>query len=74
MRTDFFNRLAELEQRHEALQLLPNEEIAPGNGIFKRYKHPVVTAKHTPIFWRYDLNPQSNPHLMERFIKMPTLP
>jgi 4-O-beta-D-mannosyl-D-glucose phosphorylase len=67
MRTDFFNRLSALEQRHEALQQLPNEEITPGNGIFKRYKHPVLTAKHTPLFWRYDLNPQSNPHLMERF-------
>lgn len=67
MRTDFFNRLSELEKRHEALQSLPNEEIMPGNGIFKRYKHPVLTAKHTPLFWRYDLNPQNNPHLMERF-------
>lgn len=67
MRTDFFNRLSELEKRHEALQSLPNEEITPGNGIFKRYKHPVLTAKHTPLFWRFDLNPQNNPHLMERF-------
>lgn len=67
MRNDFFNRLSALEQRHEALQQLPNEEIIPGNGIFKRYKHPVLTAKHTPLFWRYDLNPQTNPYLMERF-------
>jgi 4-O-beta-D-mannosyl-D-glucose phosphorylase len=67
MRNDFFNRLSALEQRHEALQQLPNEEITPGNGIFKRYKHPVLTAKHTPLFWRYDLNPQTNPYLMERF-------
>lgn len=67
MRTDFFNRLSELEKGHEALQSLPNEEITPGNGIFKRYKHPVLTAKHTPLFWRYDLNPQNNPYLMERF-------
>jgi len=67
MRTEFFNRLSELEKRHEELLSLPNEEITPGNGIFKRYKHPVLTAKHTPLFWRYDLNPQNNPHLMERF-------
>lgn len=67
MRTEFFNRLPELEKRHEELLSLPNEEITPGNGIFKRYKHPVLTAKHIPIFWRYDLNPQNNPHLMERF-------
>ncbi|HEX2848780.1 MAG TPA: glycosidase [Chitinophagaceae bacterium] len=67
MRTEFFNRLSELEKRHEELLSLPNEEITPGNGIFKRYKYPVLTAKHTPLFWRYDLNPQNNPHLMERF-------
>ena len=67
METDFFNRLSDLEKRHEALVLLPNEEMTPDNGIFKRYKHAVLTAGHTPLFWRYDLNPQSNPHLMERF-------
>ncbi|MCG2614389.1 glycosidase [Terrimonas sp. NA20] len=67
MRTDFFTRLSELEKRHDALLHQQNEEILPGNGIFKRYKHPILTAKHTPLFWRYDLNPQTNPHLMERF-------
>jgi 4-O-beta-D-mannosyl-D-glucose phosphorylase len=67
MRTDFFTRLSELEKRHDALLHQQNEEILPGNGIFRRYKHPILTAKHTPLFWRYDLNPQTNPHLMERF-------
>ena len=37
-----------------------------GNGIFKRYKNPVLTAAHTPPLWRYDLNPETNPFLMER--------
>ena len=37
-----------------------------GNGIFNRYKNPVVTADHTPLEWRYDLNEASNPFLMER--------
>jgi 4-O-beta-D-mannosyl-D-glucose phosphorylase len=37
-----------------------------GNGIFLRYKYPVVTAAHTPVFWRYDLNPDTNPFLLER--------
>lgn len=37
-----------------------------GNGIFTRYKYPVVTAAHTPVFWRYDLDEKSNPYLMER--------
>lgn len=40
--------------------------IEEGNGIFTRYKYPVVTAAHTPVFWRYDLDEDSNPYLMER--------
>ncbi|MDR0784837.1 MAG: glycosidase [Treponema sp.] len=39
---------------------------ALGNGVFKRYKHPVLTAAHAPLFWRYDLDPKTNPYLMER--------
>ena len=36
------------------------------NGIVERYVNPVVTAEHAPIFWRYDLNYETNPHLLER--------
>jgi len=39
----------------------------PGNGIFLRYRNPILTAAHTPLFWRYDLDQSSNPFLMERF-------
>ena len=42
---------------------LPDEQQ---NGIFTRYPNPVVTAAHTPLHWRYDLDPRSNPFLMER--------
>ena len=36
------------------------------NGIYERYVYPVLTAKHTPLIWKYDLNPETNPHFMER--------
>lgn len=36
------------------------------NGIFDRYENPVLTAKHIPPFWKYDLNPETNPYFMER--------
>ena len=26
----------------------------------------MLTAEHAPLFWRYDLDPETNPHLMER--------
>lgn len=67
MRSDFFTRLAELEKTHELLLLQSNEKLVPGNGIICRYKNPVLTAEHAPLFWTYDLNPDRNPHLMERF-------
>ncbi|MCT4047452.1 glycosidase [Elizabethkingia anophelis] len=38
-----------------------------GNGIYDRYQNPVLTAEHTPVFWKYDLNEKTNPYLMERF-------
>ena len=36
------------------------------NGNFDRYKYPVLTGKHAPVFWRYDLDFNTNPYLMER--------
>ena len=38
-----------------------------GNGVYRRYARPVLTAEHAPLEWRYDLNPETNPFLMERF-------
>ncbi len=43
----------------------PSDEA--GNGIFTRYQNPVVTAAHTPLEWRYDFNPETNPYFLERF-------
>jgi Predicted glycosylase len=67
MQTEFLKRLAQLEEEHELLLRQPNEKAAQSNGIFHRYKNPVLTAAHTPLFWRYDLNAKTNPHLAERF-------
>ncbi|MFT3845242.1 MAG: glycosidase [Lacibacter sp.] len=67
MRNNFYNRLAKLEQEHENLLNRKNEIAEEGNGIFNRYKFPVLTAEHTPLFWRYDLNIESNPYLVQRF-------
>src|SRR5689334_3141392 len=63
----FFDRLTEMERKHDALLSQRNEKAEAGNGIFDRYKNPVLTAAHTPLFWRYDLNIKTNPFLMQRF-------
>ncbi len=64
---EFTERLNRLERAYEALVNRKNEPLPDGNGIFARYKYPVLTAAHTRLTWRYDLNPDSNPYLMERF-------
>jgi 4-O-beta-D-mannosyl-D-glucose phosphorylase len=67
MSGDFFNRLTVLEKKQELLLSQSNQKAEAGNGIFDRYHYPVLTAEHTPLFWRYDLNKATNPLLMERF-------
>ena len=65
-RADFDYRLELLMNQQEELLVNMNEKAGPGNGIVNRYVNPVLTAAHTPIFWRYDLNYETNPHLLER--------
>ena len=62
----FEERLNRLRREEEELLELGNRPIED-NGIFERYEHPVLTAAHAPLEWRYDLNPKTNPYLMERF-------
>lgn len=61
------NRLHILTKEYETLISRENEKILPGNGIFERYKYPILTAAYTPPEWRYDFNPETNPFFMERF-------
>jgi 4-O-beta-D-mannosyl-D-glucose phosphorylase len=67
MSTNFEKRLQALRKANEELISRPNEKEKLGNGVYSRYRYPVLTAQHTPLFWRYDLDPKTNPHLMERF-------
>ncbi len=62
----FNDKVAKLLAGHEALLMRKNEPVEEGNGVITRYRYPVLTAAHTPVFWRYDLNEETNPFLMER--------
>jgi 4-O-beta-D-mannosyl-D-glucose phosphorylase len=62
----FEARVRALTGAYEALITRPNQRVAGGSGIIDRYRHPALTAAHTPVFWRYDLSPSSNPLLLER--------
>lgn len=62
---NFEYRKALVESEYESLLRRRNEKIE-GNGIFERYKYPVVTAETIPPYWKYDYNPATNPYFMER--------
>jgi len=43
-----------------------NKQQEEGNGMYDRYMYPAITRNHVPVFWEYDLNFKTNPHLMKR--------
>jgi 4-O-beta-D-mannosyl-D-glucose phosphorylase len=59
-------KIRQLFEVHEQFINRKNRKRTDGNGVFDRYVFPVLTAIHTPVFWRYDLNVKTNPLLMER--------
>ena len=63
----FKNRKRFLEDSYEKLISVKNTALESMNGIYNRYKYPILTAAHTPLTWRFNFNPQTNPYLMERF-------
>jgi 4-O-beta-D-mannosyl-D-glucose phosphorylase len=63
---DFQLQRQRLFQTHESLIQRRNEPLPDSNGWFQRYRYPVLTGAHAPITWRYDLDPATNPFLMER--------
>ena len=69
----FQDKLKALRAHHEALLSKKNEPVEWGNGIYDKYKNPILTAEHTPLEWRYDFNEHDNPYLMQRIMMNATL-
>ena len=69
----FSSKLKALRLRHEELLTKPNHVLEYGNGIYERYENPILTAEHTPLEWRYDMNEHTNPFLMQRIMMNATL-
>ena len=54
-------------KRYEALINRRNEKDTDFyNGIYDKYRYPVLTRDHAPLIWQYDLNPETNPYFMKR--------
>ncbi len=64
MRTRSFDSLME---SYERLLSRPNPvDEHFYNGLYSRYRNPVLTREHIPPFWMYDANPETNPFMMQR--------
>ena len=59
------NYYVELEKYNKLIET-PNKKADIYNGIFDRYVNPVLTRRHIPLTWKYDLNVETNPLFMER--------
>jgi len=68
MNMDYKERILKLRQRHEELLALKNNSQPWGNGIYEKYQHPILTAEHIPLEWRYDFSERDNPYLMQRIM------
>jgi len=64
--SEFVDDLNNLKALHEQLLSKKNKKSGVGNGIVDRYINPILTADHIQLAWRYDLNPDTNPFLLER--------
>ena len=49
--TDYKQRVADLRAHHEELLSRKNEPVEWGNGIYEKYKYPILTAAHVPLEW-----------------------
>lgn len=66
MTNHFKQRWEQLQTAHESLLGRKNIRVDEHNGIVCRYTYPVLTRRHIPLEWRYDLNAATNPYLLER--------
>ena len=64
MRTRSFDSLMEAYERLLSRPNPVDEHFY--NGLYVRYRNPVLTREHIPPFWMYDANPETNPFMMQR--------
>lgn len=57
----------EMKKEQEKLLSRKNEiDTSFYNGIYYRYKYPILTRESIPLEWKYDLCNETNPFFMER--------
>jgi len=64
--SEFKRKLNKLQRKHNDLLCRENEKLKSTNGLYERYRFPIITSEHISLNWRYDFNPETNPFLLER--------
>jgi 4-O-beta-D-mannosyl-D-glucose phosphorylase len=64
--SSFNKRVKIIRQEYQKLLGRKNKPVSYTNGLYQRYKYPVLTADHVPPAWRYDFDYRTNRFLMER--------
>ncbi len=59
-------RMRKIKEEHRNLLEKKNKKLFSTNGIYHRYKNPILTREHIPLHWRFDFNPETNPMFLER--------
>lgn len=65
-KSEFNKKVKSLFADYKKLISQKNSRLKKSNGIYYRYKYPIITSDHTPLTWRYDFDQKTNPFLMER--------
>ncbi len=71
--TDFQAKVTAVRTQYNQLIARKNEPAEWTNGIYTKYKYPILTADHTPLEWRYDFNEHDNPFFEQRIMMNATL-
>jgi 4-O-beta-D-mannosyl-D-glucose phosphorylase len=71
--TDFQAKVTAVRTQYDQLIARKNEPAEWTNGIYTKYKYPILTADHTPLEWRYDFNEHDNPFFEQRIMMNATL-
>lgn len=66
MNDPFQKKLEGLRSAYNQLTSAPNIPSEQYTGFVQRYIHPILTEQHIPLPWRFDLNPATNPLLLQR--------
>lgn len=62
----FEQRKQEVIDKFNQIMTQKNEKTFGFNGVYERYKNPVVTRDMIPLEWRYDFSFETNPYFLER--------